>query len=442
MEVSASPELYHSQYFDRFPSARCINLTFTAIRKLFTVFCFSSLHVPDRHHTLTLRAKIHQASWTWMKAAYLFCRYYTTLVFPFALWAWLGSHDLQTCLRVIPPLYATLIPLRLSGQAVMLTRAYVFTGKKRSIFVIFVLCFISRVIFDIWLFGVNFILSDVHNVIGNSGCFGSVYIGGPNVRAGLFYLSAVVLDVINIGLVLIDQSLTVFLSQAYLYFLMVSVLNVTASTLYFQRRNIPLLEFAPPFAQVLSNVICRSTGLPAFHSLASQTRLVGLRQCTRQTESIMLAEQSLVVREGLRALDQPRDQGIFRLIQNDLDPGVFQKRSDLSKTFQNHAYVFPCLECTRDQSHRSYVLKNSKKNSTGLGIGHMDNATMTNGTETRPGVPLQEAFEAVHDMMEEDNRRCKEHMELIEARHRERCGNQREGDPRFRQTTRQPAPGQ
>ncbi|KAH7928472.1 hypothetical protein BV22DRAFT_1030786 [Leucogyrophana mollusca] len=54
---------------------------------------------------------IHRSAWTSIKVAYLVCRYYPLLVFPFQLWGWMGDHAPRVCQRVIHPLYATLIPL-------------------------------------------------------------------------------------------------------------------------------------------------------------------------------------------------------------------------------------------------------------------------------------------------------------------------------------------
>lgn len=70
------------------------------------------LYVLHRANNPTL-PQIHKAPhrWTAVKGAYLVCRYYPIIVFPFQLWAWLGDHTYGVCSNALTPLYVTLLPL-------------------------------------------------------------------------------------------------------------------------------------------------------------------------------------------------------------------------------------------------------------------------------------------------------------------------------------------
>jgi hypothetical protein len=109
------------------------------------------------------------------------------------MWAWLGDYESKFCERLIHPLYALLIPFvshfsvilffiaqlrylatystrsaRLTSDlaqiwliiwhisAVILIRAYAFTGRKMSVGIIFGIGFLALLGAEIWLFGTQF----------------------------------------------------------------------------------------------------------------------------------------------------------------------------------------------------------------------------------------------------------------------------------------------
>ncbi|KAH7912559.1 hypothetical protein BJ138DRAFT_779044 [Hygrophoropsis aurantiaca] len=246
---------------------------------------------------------IHQTPWSSVKVTYLVCRYYPLLLFPFQLWGWMGDHVLRVCQRVIHPLFATLVPLQLSAQAVILTRAYVFTGRKKRVLVAFALGYLTLLGSEIWIFGFDFSLippADSRRIIGNTGCFGNDSIanrGGPDTRPALLFLFTFILDAIAMSLVLfharrvraVDGKLgRYFVFQGLLNFSLMSILNLFTASFYFMP-EVTLNGHGLPFSLILSDVFaCRL--------------ILDLRRSAASTETMDLEEQSRIVRVGLRRL--------------------------------------------------------------------------------------------------------------------------------------------
>lgn len=109
-----------------------------------------------------------------MKWAYLFCRYYPVVVFPFISHAWLRDHTLQVCRKLTRATYTLIIPCHVSAQAVILYRAYAFTGRHRPVLLIFTTCFLAQLGAEIWLFGYRFRpINELFVALGQAGCYGS-----------------------------------------------------------------------------------------------------------------------------------------------------------------------------------------------------------------------------------------------------------------------------
>ncbi|KIJ64636.1 hypothetical protein HYDPIDRAFT_167906 [Hydnomerulius pinastri MD-312] len=162
---SLRPPLFHCCYLT--VSSRDSSHSYSRVRTF--VMCLKTRRVTD--YQLLAEGgfflSIHQEAWTKMKVAYIICRYYPLVVFPFNLWGFVGDHDLSTCYQVVHLLYLALIPLQVSPQqnahtegprvaVIMLLRAYAFTGRRKSLLVIFSATFLVLFAAEIRIIGVDF----------------------------------------------------------------------------------------------------------------------------------------------------------------------------------------------------------------------------------------------------------------------------------------------
>ncbi|KIM87005.1 hypothetical protein PILCRDRAFT_294315 [Piloderma croceum F 1598] len=128
----------------------------------------------------TIQDELTLRSWTSVKAAYLICRYYPLIIFPFHMWAWIGTHDFKTCSRIVHALYTLILPCPLSCQAVILIRAYAFTGRKNITFWALLTGFVGLTAGNVYVFGTQFVGSDLNMLLGpirSARCFHVGFLG-------------------------------------------------------------------------------------------------------------------------------------------------------------------------------------------------------------------------------------------------------------------------
>jgi len=263
-------------------------------------------------------ALIHQARWTSVKIAYLFCRYYPLLVFPVYMWAWLGNHSSELCQKLVHPLYAFLVPFHLCPQAVILMRAYAFTGRSKLVLAILLPAYLAVLVAYSWLLGSQFVyIKDLYFLFGTSACFandkhaedGPTFAYTPATRSGLVVLGGFLLDALMMSVVILhcirirstQGSLgRTFLKQGAGVFVVMSGVNLLVAFIYLGR-NRQFDGVGTPFLMILSPVLaCRL--------------VLMLRRTVSPSETEELRRQSGLVREAFAvdecsfAVELPRDE--------------------------------------------------------------------------------------------------------------------------------------
>ncbi|TFK40657.1 hypothetical protein BDQ12DRAFT_733867 [Crucibulum laeve] len=258
---------------------------------------------------------IHKARWSSMKVAYIVCRFYPLFLFPFYLWCWLGNHTRETCHKLIPPIYALLVGLPLSAQAVILIRTVAFIGGTAFTLATLLPFYLSLVGAEIWLFGTRFTVSeDLYMAFGpghptKSGCYANdghpletVTSGGeyPNIppTAGVL-LAIFIFDLVMMAIILIHYVRTqavrgklgkAFVTHSFTAFSIISVVYLFTSCLYFSpyRRWDGL---GLPVVLVLPDVIaCRL--------------ILSLRRTVDPTDTYILQENSRLVDQAFDKIFQ------------------------------------------------------------------------------------------------------------------------------------------
>ncbi|KAL7285619.1 hypothetical protein ACG7TL_000723 [Trametes sanguinea] len=80
---------------------------------------------------------IWKTSWTPVKVAYLFCRYWVLAVVPYLLWAFAVNHPLETCERIFRIPVALAMWNQMAAECILLIRTFAFFNRN-----IFVLVFL------------------------------------------------------------------------------------------------------------------------------------------------------------------------------------------------------------------------------------------------------------------------------------------------------------
>lgn len=148
---------------------------------------------------------IHQKKWTSVKIAYLLCRYYPMIYFPVLSWAYVGNHDPRLCPHVVVPLQILQAPLQIIPHAVMMMRAYAFTGRNRKILIGLSLLYIALIAVNLRVFITENTLPSegFYDILGPMGCFPNYGIPSMAARMGYVMIAAVVTDGVSLAVILV-----------------------------------------------------------------------------------------------------------------------------------------------------------------------------------------------------------------------------------------------
>ncbi|KAH9054017.1 hypothetical protein EDB83DRAFT_1154758 [Lactarius deliciosus] len=96
-------------------------------------------------------AFIYPAPWNSVKAAYLFCRYYSMAIAPFHIWGLVGDHEQRVCESYYHALSACAVPTLLSAQFILMLRTYAFSGRKTWVLIALSITYLGLAGLIIWV---------------------------------------------------------------------------------------------------------------------------------------------------------------------------------------------------------------------------------------------------------------------------------------------------
>ncbi|KAH9168469.1 hypothetical protein EDB89DRAFT_1584611 [Lactarius sanguifluus] len=115
---------------------------------------------------------VFSAPWNFVKATYLFCRYYPLAVAPFHFWGFLVDHEQHVCESYFHALSACTIPPICAAQFLLMLRTYAFSGRKKVILAVLSITFSVLVGYMIWVSWTQIILSPLFLFVERTGCLG------------------------------------------------------------------------------------------------------------------------------------------------------------------------------------------------------------------------------------------------------------------------------
>lgn len=243
---------------------------------------------------------IHHARWSSIKAAYLLCRYYPLCFWPVFMWAYIGNHGPGMCQHVLRPIHALLAPFQFFSQAVMVMRAYAFSGRDRRVLIPLATCYSGLLAVNIWVFCIHIeaIPPSFYDLIGGTGCFPNYGDQFMAEKIGYSMLAATLMDLISLIFVFIQcrkaQNREVslaryFISQGLSSFGFIAFINATSAVCFF-RPNHGGRGVGLPLVLISSNLVaCRVILL--------------LRRKASPTHSEISKKNSNIVRNALKHSD-------------------------------------------------------------------------------------------------------------------------------------------
>ncbi|KAJ6474650.1 hypothetical protein C8R47DRAFT_1221060 [Mycena vitilis] len=211
---------------------------------------------------------IYRSRWNSIKVAYLLCRYYQLLVWPLVIFAYGLNHDAHTCSKLTQIVTILLLPMQLFAPAVMLMRAYAFTGRSVRVLVLLLAFYAALVGIDIWFFCFNVVpLSDsMYEALGGTGCFPDYAASGGSTRLLIAMCASSLMDLVSLSTIALYCLRTrstrgslgrIFISQGLGAFAVVLTVHGVALGTYFSPTGFHN-GVGLPYILVISNLMaCR-----------------------------------------------------------------------------------------------------------------------------------------------------------------------------------------
>ncbi|TFK66867.1 hypothetical protein BDN72DRAFT_128912 [Pluteus cervinus] len=148
---------------------------------------------------------IHRARWSFIKLAYILCRYCPLLTYPVTLWAYIGDYDQEFCAPIVRPVWALFIPLYLFPHVVMLLRAYAFSGRRKWILVLLSLCFMALCTVTVYAFYTAQVMPTYWYQLsgGKTGCYPSLWPSNILQRLAICIMTATAIDLVSLIVVVV-----------------------------------------------------------------------------------------------------------------------------------------------------------------------------------------------------------------------------------------------
>ncbi|CAK5263935.1 unnamed protein product [Mycena citricolor] len=256
---------------------------------------------------------IWPSQWNSIKIAYFLCRYYTIVLWPIVIYAYDLNHSIQLCSRLMLVINYILLPMQCFAHAVMLMRAYGFTGRNFKALILLCTCLVGLVGVNIWFFCIDVPkLPDVVYVVLGAGCFPDYAADVSDLRVGLEMAAAIFMDLVSLLVIIVYRirkrdlqgSLSrAFLNQGLSAFAFMVVVHATAIGSYYKSvRPIHGKGLRHPLTVPSPRLLHNGMGLPYILILSNVMAcrvILDLRNKARPTESEIERQHSALIEDEL-----------------------------------------------------------------------------------------------------------------------------------------------
>ncbi|RXW22364.1 hypothetical protein EST38_g3493 [Candolleomyces aberdarensis] len=215
-----------------------------------------------------------------------------------------------------------LAPYQFFSQAVMMMRAWAFTGRDWRMFIVLGLSYSVLLGIDIWAFCTHIYMPPraFYDILGPTGCFPNYGSGLMAIRIGISMLAATLMDLVSLAIVVIycnressfhgGSLADYFVKQGA--FIAVTIVNVAAATAFFK---------PPAFHSGIGLPLCLV--LP---NLVACRVILQLRRRVTPSPTELSRINSCLVRSALGKMDTDKDQDVW-LMKTDPSPILPHTRS-------------------------------------------------------------------------------------------------------------------
>ncbi|KZT74948.1 hypothetical protein DAEQUDRAFT_14666 [Daedalea quercina L-15889] len=208
---------------------------------------------------------IWKTSWTPVKVAYLFCRYWVLITVPYLLWAFVVQHPLETCEKV----YRIPVMLAMWNQAaaeiILLIRTYAFFNRNSYMLAFLVAALSGVIAFQLYVASSQMLLLPFVSSPTLGPCFPRSRPGSADLLG--FFIAPLAFDTI-VTLITVAKAVAMrrrsggsnsrliqtFLREGVFYYMLISVANLVNGIFYLQPRQV-MSAICIPLSVMLAPVL-------------------------------------------------------------------------------------------------------------------------------------------------------------------------------------------
>ncbi|EPT01589.1 hypothetical protein FOMPIDRAFT_1029811 [Fomitopsis schrenkii] len=208
---------------------------------------------------------VWKTSWTPVKVAYLFCRYWVLVTVPYLLWAFVTQHSLETCERIyrVPVLLA--MWNQAAAEIILLIRTYAFFNRNKYTLAFLVSALGGVISFQLYVASSQMLLLPFVPPATSGPCFPRSRVGSADLLG--FFIAPLAFDTI-VTLMTVAKAVAMrrrsggpnsrliqtFLREGVFYYMLISVANLVNGIFYLQPRQV-MSAICIPLSVMLAPVL-------------------------------------------------------------------------------------------------------------------------------------------------------------------------------------------
>ncbi|KAI0937193.1 hypothetical protein AcV5_005150 [Taiwanofungus camphoratus] len=212
---------------------------------------------------------IWKTSWTPVKMAYLFCRYWVLIVVPYLLWAFCSNHPLSTCQRIYKIPVSLAMWNQVSAETILLIRTYAFFNRNNYVLAVLVTALCGLISYQLYVASSQMLLLPFVTPPFDVGpCFPMSRPHSADLLgffiAPLMYDTVVTIMTIGKAIAIRRRSggpssrlVQTFLREGIFYYMLISIANLVNGIFYLQPKQV-MSAICIPLSVMLGPVLaCR-----------------------------------------------------------------------------------------------------------------------------------------------------------------------------------------
>ncbi|KIY73477.1 hypothetical protein CYLTODRAFT_485330 [Cylindrobasidium torrendii FP15055 ss-10] len=206
---------------------------------------------------------VWRTTWTPVKCAYLFCRYWVIIIGAYLIFCFVGNHSLETCQKIYRIPVALAMWNQVGSESVLLIRTYAFFNRSKFVLAFLVSLMVGMIAYQLYVDASRMLLLPFILSPDRGPCLPMPVPGSADLIG--FFIAPLLFDTIVTAMTVIkavvvrrrnggsnSRLIQTFIREGVFYYILISIANLINGIFYLQPRtemsaiNIPLSVMLAP----------------------------------------------------------------------------------------------------------------------------------------------------------------------------------------------------